>query len=107
MGELYSRPYEVIQRKKKAFLPDIKGNDDWVFIDQLKPAYLQDDDTPPVYDSPGRAVPCYVHRTFSLRGQCCGGLCHKPSLEARDGKQSTRSKMADREYSRDSERQPC
>lgn len=44
----YSGPYEVIERKKKAFLLRIKGADDWVSIDRLKPAYLQDDDLPPV-----------------------------------------------------------
>ena len=40
--------YEVIERKEKAFLLRIKGADDWVSIDRLRPAYLQDDDPPPV-----------------------------------------------------------
>ena len=44
----YSGPYEVIERKEKTFLLRIKGADDWVSIDRLKPAYLQDDDPPPV-----------------------------------------------------------
>lgn len=44
----YTGPYEVIARKEKTFLLRIKGADDWVSIDRLKPAYLQDDDPPPV-----------------------------------------------------------
>ncbi|KAK3895895.1 hypothetical protein Pcinc_000503 [Petrolisthes cinctipes] len=44
----YSGLYEVIERRKKAFLLRIKGSNDWVSIDRLKPAYLQDDDPPPV-----------------------------------------------------------
>ena len=44
----YSGPYEVIERKKKAFLLRVKGADDWISVDRLKPAYLQDDDPPPV-----------------------------------------------------------
>ena len=43
----YTGPYEVIERKDKAFLLRIKGTDDWISIDRLKPAYLQDDDPPP------------------------------------------------------------
>ncbi|KAK3889024.1 hypothetical protein Pcinc_006900 [Petrolisthes cinctipes] len=44
----YSGPYEVIERRKKVFLRRIKCSNDWVSIDRLKPAYLQDDDPPPV-----------------------------------------------------------
>ncbi|XP_045119398.1 uncharacterized protein LOC123509264 [Portunus trituberculatus] len=44
----YTGPYEVVARKEKAFLLRIKGADDWVSIDRLKSAYLQDDDPPPV-----------------------------------------------------------
>ncbi|XP_037803923.1 uncharacterized protein LOC119598342 [Penaeus monodon] len=43
-----SGPYEVIERKEKAFLLRIKGANDWISIDRLKPAYLHDDDPPPV-----------------------------------------------------------
>ncbi|XP_037787703.1 uncharacterized protein LOC119583305 [Penaeus monodon] len=44
----YSGPYEVIERKEKAFLLQIKGVNDWISIDRLKPVYLQDEDPPPV-----------------------------------------------------------
>lgn len=47
----YSGPYEVIERKEKTFLLRIRGTDDWVSVDRLKPAYLQDDDLPPVRPS--------------------------------------------------------
>ncbi|KAK3879477.1 hypothetical protein Pcinc_015936 [Petrolisthes cinctipes] len=46
----------------------IKGSNDWVSIDKLKPAYLQDDDPPPVRLS--RAGRPLTHIwTFSLRGE--------------------------------------
>ncbi|XP_037781839.1 uncharacterized protein LOC119578174 [Penaeus monodon] len=44
----YSGPYEVIEKMEKAFLLRIKGANGWISIDRLKPAYLQDDDPPPV-----------------------------------------------------------
>ncbi|XP_037779147.1 uncharacterized protein LOC119575566 [Penaeus monodon] len=44
----YSGPFEVIERKEKAFLLLIKGTNDWTSIDCLKSAYLHDDDPPPV-----------------------------------------------------------
>ena len=57
----YSGPYEVIERKERAFLLRIKVASDWVSIDRLKPAYLQDDDLPPVrFSRAGRPLsrPC-------------------------------------------------
>lgn len=61
----YSGPYEVIQRKEKAFQLRIKGAADWVSIDRLKPAYLQDDDPPPVrFSRAGRPL---SRPTSSLR----------------------------------------
>ncbi|XP_045110888.1 uncharacterized protein LOC123504441 [Portunus trituberculatus] len=36
----YSGSDEVIERREKAFLLRIKGVDDWVSIDRIKPAYL-------------------------------------------------------------------
>ncbi|XP_045101237.1 uncharacterized protein LOC123498127 [Portunus trituberculatus] len=44
----YYGPYKVIEKKEKAFLLRIKGGNDWIAIDCLKPAYFQDDDPPPV-----------------------------------------------------------
>lgn len=44
----YSGPYKVIQRRPKAFLLDIRGTKNWTSIDRLKPAFLQEDDPPPV-----------------------------------------------------------
>ena len=47
----YSGPYQVLQRRKKAFLLLIRNSKDWVSIDRLKPAFLQADDQPPVHFS--------------------------------------------------------
>ena len=44
----YTGPYKVIRRRPKAFLLDIRGATDWVSIDRLKVAYLQDNDPPPI-----------------------------------------------------------
>ena len=44
----YSGPYKVLRRNKKALLLLIKGSEDWVSIDRVKPAFLPDDDAPPV-----------------------------------------------------------
>ena len=44
----YTGPYKVLQRKPKSFKLQIRNLADWVSIDRLKPAYLLEDDPPPV-----------------------------------------------------------
>ena len=44
----YSGPYKILRRRKKALLLQIKGSQDWTSIDRVKPAFLPDDDSPPV-----------------------------------------------------------
>ena len=44
----YTGPYKVIQRRQKSFQLQIRNSADWVSIDRLKPAYLIDNDQPPV-----------------------------------------------------------
>ena len=44
----YSGPYKVLQRKEKSFQLQIRNSTDWVSVDRLKPAYLLDNDQPPV-----------------------------------------------------------
>ena len=44
----YIGPYKVLQRRKKSFQLQIRNSTDWVSIDRLKPAYLLDNDQPPV-----------------------------------------------------------
>ena len=44
----YTGPYKILRRNKKAFLLSIKGSQDWVSIDRIKPAFLPPDDSPPV-----------------------------------------------------------
>ena len=43
----YTGPYKVLQRRPKAFLLDVRGVNDWVFVDRLKVAHL-DSDPPPI-----------------------------------------------------------
>ncbi|XP_068225763.1 uncharacterized protein [Palaemon carinicauda] len=42
----YTGPILVIQRSSEAFLLNIRGKEDWVSIDHLKPPYLLPDDLP-------------------------------------------------------------
>ncbi|XP_068234097.1 uncharacterized protein [Palaemon carinicauda] len=44
----YTDSFLSIQRNPKAFLPIIRGKEDWVCIEHLKPAYLLPDDPPTV-----------------------------------------------------------
>ena len=44
----YTGPYKIIQRGDKAYKLQIGNKDDWVSIDRLKPAYLSDNDQPPI-----------------------------------------------------------
>ena len=44
----YRGPYLILQRDAKAYLLRIDGRQDWISIDRLKPAYLEDNDPPPV-----------------------------------------------------------
>ncbi|XP_068207481.1 uncharacterized protein [Palaemon carinicauda] len=37
----YRHPYEVVRRTAKSFLLNVHGQEDWVTIDRLKPAYLE------------------------------------------------------------------
>jgi len=53
----YRGPYAVIERGAKAYRININGRQDWVSIDRLKPAYLDEDKPAPVTMSrTGRAV---------------------------------------------------
>ncbi|XP_068221345.1 uncharacterized protein [Palaemon carinicauda] len=45
---LYTSSFLVIRRNPKAFLLKIRGQEDWVCIDRLKPASLLPDDPPKV-----------------------------------------------------------
>ena len=38
----------MLQREEKSLLLLIKGTKDWVSIDRVKPAFLPEDDPPPV-----------------------------------------------------------
>ena len=42
----YRGPYAVLQRHEKAYQLDIGGRKDWISIDRLKPAFLENDDPP-------------------------------------------------------------
>ena len=48
----YRGPYRVIERTDKAYKLMVHGREDWVSIDRLKPAYLQDQDT--IQEAEGR-----------------------------------------------------
>ncbi|XP_066950606.1 uncharacterized protein [Macrobrachium rosenbergii] len=41
----YRGPYRVISRTSKAYLVNIHGQEDWISIDRLKPAFLMDSGT--------------------------------------------------------------
>lgn len=41
----YKGPYRVANRSSKAYLINIHGREDWVSVDQLKPAFLLDSET--------------------------------------------------------------
>ena len=41
----YRGPYRIIRRTNKAYLLLVHGREDWVSIDRLKPAFLQEGDT--------------------------------------------------------------
>ena len=44
----YTGPYKVLQRREKSYQLQIRNSKDWVSIDRLKPAYLLDNEHPPV-----------------------------------------------------------
>ena len=44
----YTGPYKVLQRREKTFQLQIRNKLDWFSIDRLKPAYLLENDQPPV-----------------------------------------------------------
>ena len=44
----YTGPYKFLQRRPNSFLLDIHGKHNWTSIDCLKPAFLDDVDSPPV-----------------------------------------------------------
>ena len=53
----YRGPYAVEERAEKAYCLNINGRSDWVSIDRLKPAYLEDDEPAPLTTTrAGRAV---------------------------------------------------
>ena len=53
----YRGPFKVLERKDKAFLIAINDRKDWVSVDRLKPAYLDNDDPAPItVTRSGRAV---------------------------------------------------
>ncbi|KAK3855829.1 hypothetical protein Pcinc_037794 [Petrolisthes cinctipes] len=56
----YHGPYAVLRRNPKAFHLSIAGGSDWVSINRLKPAYLEEEDVtlavPPADDPPPNAV---------------------------------------------------
>ncbi|XP_063860678.1 uncharacterized protein LOC135101034 [Scylla paramamosain] len=43
----YQGPYAILERNSKAFRVSISGGSDWVSIDCLKPAYLEEEDSTP------------------------------------------------------------
>ena len=52
----YRGPYLVVDRNPKAYRLRVSGRLDWVSIDRLKPAYLEDDDPgPALHRAPGPA----------------------------------------------------
>ena len=53
----YRGPYLILERKDKAYQISLNGRSDWVSIDRLKPAYLDNDEPAPlVVTRAGRAV---------------------------------------------------
>ena len=44
----YTGPFKILDRGPKAYKVDLRGREDWVSLDRLKPAYLPQQDTPPV-----------------------------------------------------------
>ena len=44
----YTGPYKVLQRREKTFQLQIRNKLDWFSIDRLKPAYLLENDQPPM-----------------------------------------------------------
>ena len=44
----YAGPYKILRRKTKTLLLAIKGSQDWVSIDRVKPAFLPSEDAPPI-----------------------------------------------------------
>ena len=44
----YTGPYKVLERRDKAFKLQVRNAEDWISIDRLKPAYLLDNDQPPI-----------------------------------------------------------
>ena len=44
----YAGPYKILRRKAKTLLLAIKGTEDWVSIDRVKPAFLPPEDAPPL-----------------------------------------------------------
>ncbi|XP_068203681.1 uncharacterized protein [Palaemon carinicauda] len=53
LTRLYRGPYRVITESTKAFLLDMHGQEDWVSIDRVKPAFLEGSDTASM--GPGRS----------------------------------------------------
>nr|XP_027229918.1 uncharacterized protein LOC113821602 [Penaeus vannamei] len=56
----YRGPYAVLERNPKAYRLSIGGKSDWVSIDRLKPAYLEEKEptpTTPLADNPAHTVP--------------------------------------------------
>ena len=44
----YRGPYHVLERAEKAYRLSIDGRSDWISVDRLKPAYLEDDESAPL-----------------------------------------------------------
>ena len=52
----YVGPYKILRRKSKALLLEIKGSEDWVSIDRVKPAFLSSEGPPIKFSRAGRPL---------------------------------------------------
>ena len=44
----YAGPYKILRRKTKSLLLDVKGAQEWISIDRVKPAFLPSSENPPI-----------------------------------------------------------
>ena len=60
----YDGPFPVVKRTDNHFTTDINGRQDTIFVDRLKPAYLDTDHPPPIQQT---ALPTTIQTTRSRR----------------------------------------